>query len=91
MLFSLKTHHELCCAEHGEEGEAPWPIGLALGTLAGVTVGSAGERSVRRIGAEGGRSFGMTPAFVGFIVIGAGWRGGGNGLGLLGGAKTGST
>src|SRR5215467_3126289 len=31
MLFSLKTHREFFgSAEHGEEGEAPWPIALAL-------------------------------------------------------------
>src|SRR5512136_3368053 len=39
MLFSLKTHRELfASADSGEAGEAPWPIGVALATLAGVTV-----------------------------------------------------
>jgi Ca2+:H+ antiporter len=39
MLFSLKTHRELfVSAESGEAGETPWPIGLALAVLAGVTV-----------------------------------------------------
>ena len=39
MLFSLKTHRELFAgAEHAEENEATWPMGLALATLAGVTV-----------------------------------------------------
>ncbi len=39
LLFSLRTHRELfASAEHAEDGEAPWPIGLALATLAGVTV-----------------------------------------------------
>src|ERR1700751_4200858 len=39
MLFSLKTHRELFgSVTHGEESEEPWPIGLALATLAGVTV-----------------------------------------------------
>jgi Ca2+:H+ antiporter len=39
LLFSLKTHRELfASAESGEAGEAPWPLGLALATLAGVTV-----------------------------------------------------
>jgi len=39
MLFSLKTHREFFgAAEHAEAGEAPWPLGLALATLAGVTV-----------------------------------------------------
>ena len=28
----------LCGAESREAGEAPWPLGLALATLAGVTV-----------------------------------------------------
>src|SRR3954453_17909893 len=31
MLFSLKTHRELFLSvEHGEEGETPWPIGVAV-------------------------------------------------------------
>ena len=39
LLFSLKTHREFFgSAEHAENGEAPWPLGLALATLAGVTV-----------------------------------------------------
>ena len=39
MLFSLRTHRELfASAEHDEEGKAPWPMGLARATLAGVMV-----------------------------------------------------
>src|SRR5512137_1641417 len=39
MVFSLRTHRELFgAAEHAESGEAPWPLGLALGTLAAVTI-----------------------------------------------------
>jgi Ca2+:H+ antiporter len=39
MLFSLKTHRELFgSVAHEEEGEEPWPMGLALATLACVTV-----------------------------------------------------
>jgi calcium/proton exchanger cax len=39
MLFSLKTHREeFASAEHEEAGETPWPLGLALAVLAGVTV-----------------------------------------------------
>jgi Ca2+/H+ antiporter len=39
LLFSLKTHREVFeSAKHDESGEAPWPLGLALATLAGVTV-----------------------------------------------------
>src|SRR5258707_1140805 len=69
LFFSLKTHRELFASE-SEEHEAAWPIGLAIGTLAGVTifvalvsevfVGSVQQAAV---------SFGMTPAFVGFIVV----------------------
>lgn len=71
MLFSLKTHRELfASAAHGEEGEAPWPLGLALGTLAGVTVLVAlvSEVFVASV-QEAAVTFGMTPAFVGFIVV----------------------
>ncbi|HET9206278.1 MAG TPA: cation transporter, partial [Burkholderiaceae bacterium] len=39
MLFSLKTHRELfVSAAHADEGETPWPIGLALPTLLVITV-----------------------------------------------------
>jgi Ca2+:H+ antiporter len=71
MLFSLKTHRELfASAEHGEDGEAPWPIGLALATLAGVTVLVAlvSEIFVESV-QKAAEAFGMTPAFVGFIVV----------------------
>lgn len=71
MLFSLKTHREFFLgAEHEPDEEAPWPIAVALVTLAIVTVlvalvsevfvGSVQEAAV---------AFGMTPAFVGFIVV----------------------
>ena len=71
MLFSLKTHREMfASAGHGEEGEAPWPMGLALATLAGVTVLVAlvSEIFVESV-QEAAEAFGMTPAFVGFIVV----------------------
>ena len=71
MLFSLKTHRELfASAESGEAGEAPWPIGLALATLAGVTVLVAlvSEVFVESV-QKAAEAFGMTPAFVGFIVV----------------------
>ena len=39
MLYSLKTHREVFVStSHGTGGEAPWPMGLALTTLGGVTV-----------------------------------------------------
>jgi Ca2+:H+ antiporter len=71
MLFSLKTHPELFKSKGGgEKGETPWPVGLALGTLAGVTVLVA---LVSHIFVESvqkaAEAFGMTPAFVGFIVV----------------------
>jgi Ca2+:H+ antiporter len=71
MVFSLKTHREFFgSAQHGEEGEAPWPIGLALATLAGVTVLVAlvSEVFVESV-QKAAEAFGMTPAFVGFIVV----------------------
>jgi Ca2+:H+ antiporter len=71
LLFSLKTHRELFGgAEHGEADEAPWPLGLALITLAGVTVLVAlvSEVFVESV-QQAAVAFGMTPAFVGFIVV----------------------
>ena len=71
MLFSLKTHRELFAStEHGDSGEAPWPIGLALATLAGVTmlVALVSEVFVESV-QQAAEDFGMTPAFVGFIVV----------------------
>jgi Ca2+:H+ antiporter len=71
MLFSLKTHRELfASAEHAESGETPWPMGLALVTLAGVTVLVAlvSEVFVESV-QKAAEAFGMTPAFVGFIVV----------------------
>jgi len=71
MLFSLKTHRELfASAEHAEDDDAPWPMGLALATLAGVTVLVAlvSEVFVESV-QKAAESLGMTPAFVGFIVV----------------------
>jgi Ca2+:H+ antiporter len=71
LLFSLKTHKEVfASAEPDHEGEAPWPIGLALATLAGVTVLVAlvSEVFVESV-QKAAEAFGMTPAFVGFIVV----------------------
>src|SRR5204862_1636250 len=57
-------------AEAEEAEEAPWPIGLALATLAGVTVlvalvSEVFVESVQKAAVD----FGMTQAFVGFIVV----------------------
>jgi Ca2+:H+ antiporter len=71
MLFSLKTHKELFAAVgHGHGEEPPFPIGVALVTLAIVTVMVAlvSELFVESV-QHAAASFGMTPAFVGFIVV----------------------
>jgi len=71
LLFSLKTHREqFASAEHNEDGEAPWPLGLALATLAGVTVLVAlvSEIFVESV-QKAAEALGLTPAFVGFIVV----------------------
>jgi Ca2+:H+ antiporter len=71
MLYSLKTHPELFASvESGEAGHGPWPMGLALATLAGVTVLVAlvSEIFVESV-QKAAETLGMTPAFVGFIVV----------------------
>jgi Ca2+:H+ antiporter len=71
LLFSLKTHREAFgSAEHAESEEAPWPLGVALVTLAVVTVLVAlvSEVFVESV-QEAAKSMGMSPAFVGFIIV----------------------
>lgn len=71
LLFSLKTHRELFgSAQHAETGEAPWPLRLALAALVGVTVLVAlvSEVFVESV-QQAAVAFGMTPAFVGFIIV----------------------
>jgi len=71
LLFSLGTHRELFgSAEHEEAGAAPWPLGVALATLAGVTVLVAlvSEIFVESV-QQAASALGLTPAFVGFIVV----------------------
>ncbi len=69
LFFSLKTHSELFKGGE-EEHESGWPMGLALATLAGVTVLVAlvSEIFVGSV-QQAATAFGMTPAFVGFIVV----------------------
>jgi len=70
-LFSLKTHPELFgSAEHAAHDGPSLPMGVALVTLAGVTVLVAlvSEVFVESV-QEAAVAFGMTPAFVGFIVV----------------------
>jgi Ca2+:H+ antiporter len=71
MIFSLKTHRELFVASAPEgEHDVPWPIGVALVMLALVTVVVAlvSEVFVESV-QEAAHTFGMTPAFVGLIVV----------------------
>src|SRR5437763_5838342 len=69
LWFSLNTHRELF-ASAAEEHEAAWPIVLALATLAAVTVfvASVSELFVGSV-QYAATAFGMSPAFVGFIVV----------------------
>jgi Ca2+:H+ antiporter len=63
MLFSLKTHREFFASKQsGEAGEVPWPLGLALPALAGVTllVALVSEIFVASV-QEAATAFGMTP------------------------------
>ena len=71
LLFSLKTHREFfASAGHEDAGEAPWPMGLALATLAGVTVLVALVSEIFVESVQGAAlEMGMTPAFVGFVVV----------------------
>jgi Ca2+:H+ antiporter len=72
LLFSLKTHKELfASAGHGDDHEEThWPIGLAVGTLLVITVLVAlvSEIFVESV-QKAAETFGMSPAFVGFIVV----------------------
>ena len=73
LVFSLKTHREFFGSSesaHAEHAEAPWPIGLALVALAVVTVLVAlvSEIFVESV-QHAAASFGMTDAFVGFIIV----------------------
>ena len=72
LLFTLKTHKEFfrSAEAHGGEESAPWPVGLALGTLVGVTVLTAliSEVFVASM-QEAAKTMGMTDAFVGFVIV----------------------
>ena len=71
LLFSLKTHREIFASAEAEEGgEAPWPIGVAVIVLVGVTVLVALVSHVFVASVEhAAAAVGMTPAFVGFVVV----------------------
>jgi Ca2+:H+ antiporter len=71
LLFTLKTHREIFgSTAHAEDEEKPWPLSLALATLAGVTVLVALVSEIFVESVQGAAlELGMTPAFVGFIVV----------------------
>jgi Ca2+:H+ antiporter len=71
MVFSLKTHKEaFASVGHGEAGETPWPNGVALTVLAVVTVLVALVSHVFVSSVQhAAETLGMSPAFVGFIVV----------------------
>jgi Ca2+:H+ antiporter len=71
MLFSLVTHKEVFSgAAHRATEEEPLPMGTAIATLLGVTVLVAlvSEVFVGSVEAAG-EALGLSPAFVGFIVV----------------------
>jgi Ca2+:H+ antiporter len=71
LMFSLRTHRELFeAAAHGDDDAAPWPVQIALIALAVATVLVAlvSEVFVESV-QQAAESLGMTPAFVGFIVV----------------------
>ena len=70
LLFSLKTHRDLFASPEGGEHETPWPLPMALGSLAVATVCIALVSEIF-VGAvqEASLAFGMSRAFVGFIVV----------------------
>jgi Ca2+:H+ antiporter len=71
LLFSLRTHREIFgAAEHADGHVEEWPMSLALATLAGVTVMVAltSEIFVESV-QQAATSLGLSPAFVGFIVV----------------------
>lgn len=70
LVFSLGTHKEaFTSAGHEEHGES-LPITIALATLAGVTVLVALVSHIFVASVEvAGEALGLSPAFVGFIVV----------------------
>lgn len=70
LVFSLHTHKEFFEGDEQGKSEAHWPIGLAVGTLLVVTVLVAlvSEIFVESV-QKAAESFGMSAAFVGFIIV----------------------
>ena len=72
LVFSLRTHRALFAGvAHAEvEGETTWPVGVAVALLVIVTVVVALVSEVF-VGSvqHAALTFGMSPAFVGFVVV----------------------
>jgi Ca2+:H+ antiporter len=71
LVFSLGTHRKIFAgAAHETSAKAPWGLGLALATLAAVTVLVAlvSEVFVESVH-QAATTLGMAPAFVGFIIV----------------------
>jgi Ca2+:H+ antiporter len=75
LIFSLKTHVEFFGSTRhdvgadGHEGE-PWPLGLAVGVLAAVTVLVALVSHIFVASVQDAAvAMGMTDAFVGFVIV----------------------
>ena len=71
LIFSLRTHRELFASVgHGDAEHPAMPVAVAAATLAAVTVVVAlvSEVFVESV-THAAATFGMTPAFVGFIVV----------------------
>lgn len=70
LLFSLHTHRDFFASAGGGRDEPVWPLRVSLALLGVVTVGVAlvSEVFVESV-QQAAVTFGMTPAFVGFIVV----------------------
>ncbi len=71
LVFSLRTHRDFfASASHAHEDEEAWPMGLALPMLAIITILVAFTSEVFVASVQSAASsFGMGPAFVGFIIV----------------------
>jgi len=70
MFFSMQTHRELFGSSSHAADENLWPVGLAVGVLAGVTILVALVSDIFVDSVQyAGQAFGMTPAFIGFIIV----------------------
>ncbi len=71
LLFSLKTHKELFASEdHGEMEAEKWPDeSRRRNTPRCYSAGGAGKRDLRRVVQQAAATLGVSPAFVGFIIV----------------------